>query len=153
MGKTKSFTDFLDVLEENASLPRKERKRLADAILVDFINFCKDKGLSNNTIRTYVASVQNFLKYKGFPLSTRWLGNMPRSVPQRSNRKHQWKLSHIKEFVERATTYRDKAIILVLFQSGIGARAKAILCHPMSSPFSGELFASMMKIRSSAQSE
>ena len=119
-GEDKSFTDFLDDLEKNASLPRKDRKRLADATLVDFINFCTNDGLSDNTMRTYIAAVQNFLKYKGFALSTRWLGNMPRAVPQKTNRKHQWKRSEIKEFVERASTYRDKAIILVLFQSGIG---------------------------------
>ena len=119
-GEDKSFTDFLDRLEENASLPRKERKRLTESILVDYINFCKDEGLSANSIRTYIAGVQNFLKYKGFPLSTRWLGNLPRAVPKKSNRKHQWKQIEIREFVERAKTYRDKAIILVLFQSGIG---------------------------------
>jgi len=118
-GKDKDFSDFLDILEENSKLSRKDRKRLAESELVDFINYLKENDLSNNTIRSYIAGIQNFLKYKGFMISTRWLGNLPRAIPKKSNRKHQWKLSEIKEFVERAPTYRDKAVILVLFQSGI----------------------------------
>jgi len=118
-GEDQTFSDFLDMLEENAGLPRNSKRKLAEAELVDFIDYLQKKNLSNKTIRTYIAPVQDFLNYKDFTISVRWLGNLPPSTPQKRNQKHQWKLSEVKEFVDKAQTYRDKAIILTLFQSGI----------------------------------
>ena len=118
-GDDKTLSDFLDILEEDAGLPRREKKRIAEKILSDFITFLEHKNKSNNTIRTYIAAVKNFMKYKGFEFSTTFLANLPRSIPKKVNRKHQWKLEEIREFVERATNFRDKAIIMVLLQSGM----------------------------------
>ena len=39
-GEDKDFSHFLDMLEENEKLSRKERKRLAETELIDFIDFC-----------------------------------------------------------------------------------------------------------------
>ena len=118
-GEDKTYSSFLDMLEENLRLPRSKKKKLAESELVDFIEFLKTKDFSNNSIRTYIAAVQNFLKYKDFVISQRWLGNLPKSISKKSNRKHRWKLNEIKEFTDKASTYRDTAVILVLFQSGI----------------------------------
>jgi integrase/recombinase XerD len=118
-GQNKTFSEFLDILEENSQLPRNKRRKLAETELVEFIKHLEKLNYSRNSIRAYIAGVQNFLKYKDFTVSQRWLGNLPRSIPMKKNRKHKWKLSQIKEFVDKAQTYRDKAIILVLFQSGI----------------------------------
>jgi len=45
---------------------------------------------------------------------------LPPPIGKEENEKHEWKLTEIKEFVELAGNYRDKALILCLFQSGQG---------------------------------
>lgn len=119
-GSEKTISSFLNLLEENSQLPRKQRKRkLAEAILHDYIENLKKKGYANNSIRSYFVAIQNLLNFYDQPISARWLADFPKSVPLPKNRKHQWKLDQIKQFVDHASTYRDKAIILTLFQSGI----------------------------------
>lgn len=119
-GEDKGFDHFLDKIFETLKLPRREQYKVAEAEMVDFIDDLLNQGTSNNTIRLYFTAVQNFLKFKGVQMSAKWVGNFPKSIPKKVNHKHEWKLSQIKEFVDKATTFRDKAIILTLFQSGIG---------------------------------
>ena len=38
------------------------------------------------------------------------------------NGKHEWKIGQVKKFVDAATSYRDKAIITCIFQSGLGVK-------------------------------
>jgi len=40
-------------------------------------------------------------------------------IEKKDNGKHEWKIGQIKQFVDAASTYRDKAIILCMFQSGL----------------------------------
>jgi hypothetical protein len=63
-GKDANFGHFLDRIFEERKKPRREQKRIAEIEVSQFIDFLKDKGLSNNTIRMYFAAVQNFLKWK-----------------------------------------------------------------------------------------
>lgn len=88
--------------------------------MVDFINFLKQLGKSNNTIRVYFGAVQNFLKFKHIVVSARFIGNLPPPVENPVNHKHEWTLEEIRFFIDSAPTYRDKAIIGCLFQSGLG---------------------------------
>lgn len=113
------FNHFLDRLFENARLPMREQKRVAELEMVDYLNYLTDQGGSNNTQRLYFGAIQNYLKYRGIVLSAKWVGNYPKSTPRKENKKQRWTLSQIKEFVEKADTFREKAIILTLFQSGI----------------------------------
>ena len=117
-GEEINLSNFLDRLDVNAQLPRREKKRLAESELNSFIDFLADNGKSNNSIRTYFASVQNFLKYKGFELSGRFVRLPPPTIKE-VNHKHAWKIEEIREFVDSANSMRDKAIILCLFQSGL----------------------------------
>lgn len=119
-GEDTGFGHFLDKIFENLKLPHRDQKRVAEMELVDFIDDLLKDGVSNNTIRLYFTAVQNFLKYKHVVVSATFVGNFPKSIPKKVNHKHEWKLSQIREFVDKATTFRDKAIILTLFQSGMG---------------------------------
>ena len=119
-GEDTGFGHFLDRIFENLKIPRRQQKRIAEAEMVDFIEDMINEGASNNTIRLYFTAVQNFLKYKGVQISAKWVGNFPKSIPKKTNHKHEWTLAQIREFVDKATTFRDKAMILALFQSGMG---------------------------------
>ena len=45
---------------------------------------------------------------------------MPSAVEKKENGKHEWQLEQVKQFMDGATNYRDKALILCIFQSGLG---------------------------------
>ena len=118
--KGKGFSDYLDRIYDELKKPRREQRRIAEIELVDFINFLKQLGKSNNTIRAYFAAVQNFLKYKQITVSAIFIGNLPPPVEKPINHKHEWTIEELKTFIDSAPTYRDKAIIVCLFQSGLG---------------------------------
>ena len=126
-GERKGFSDYLDRIFEEIKKPRRQQKRIAELELVDFINYLKELGKSNNTIRLYFAAVQNFLKYKQVMVSARFIGNLPPATEKPINHKHEWTIEQIKSFVDSARTFRDKAIIACLFQSGLGINELANL--------------------------
>jgi site-specific recombinase XerD len=117
-GKDKGFNHFLDRIFEEFKKPQREQKRIAEIEVSQFVDYLKDKKISNNAIRLYFAAVQNFLKYKQVSISMSFI-NVPAPTEKKTNGKHEWTIEQVKEFVENATTYRDKAIILCMFQSGL----------------------------------
>jgi len=119
-GEGKGFSHFLDRIFAELQKPRREQKRVAEIELVDFINYLRELEKSNNTTRLYFAAVQNFLKYKGIIVSANFIGNLPPATEKPINHKHEWTIEQIKSFVDSAPTFRDKAIIACLFQSGLG---------------------------------
>ena len=119
-GEGKGFSHFLDRIFAELQKPRREQKRVAETELVDFIDHLKELGKSNNTIRTYFGAVQNLLKYKQITVSASFIGNLPPAIEKPINHKHEWTIEEIQKFVDSAPTYRDKAIIVCLFQSGLG---------------------------------
>ncbi|MCW4052952.1 MAG: hypothetical protein NWE78_07080 [Candidatus Bathyarchaeota archaeon] len=118
-GEGKSFSDYLDRIFDELKKPRREQRRIAEIELVDFINYLKEQGKSNNTIRLYFAAVQNLLKYKQVMVSSIFISNLPPATENPINHKHEWTIEQIKTFLDSAPTYRDKAIIACLFQSGL----------------------------------
>lgn len=117
-GEEATLSGFLDALDTNAAKPRRERTRLAEAELNTFIDYLKNKELSNNSIRTYVMVIKNFLKYKGFTVTNNFI-KIPPEKSMKENRKHPWKIDDVRAFVNNANSMRDKALILCMFQSGI----------------------------------
>jgi integrase len=118
-GKDADFSHFLDSIFAEFKKPMREQKRVAEIEITQFIDYLKDKKLSNNSIRLYFAAIQNFLKYKQITVSLSFIG-IPAPVEKKQNGKHEWKIEQIKQFVDAASNYRDKAIILCMFQSGLG---------------------------------
>jgi len=118
-GTNVTFNHFLNRIFEEFKKPPLEQKRIAEQEISGFIDYLKDKGLSDNSIRLYFAAIQNYLKYKHIVISMSFV-NVPPPVEKRENGKHEWKIEHIKQFVDAASNYRDKALILCMFQSGLG---------------------------------
>lgn len=118
-GKDANFKHFLDRIFEELNKDPSEQKRVAEIEISGFIDSLKDQKLSNNSIRLYFASVQNYLKYKHVIVSMSFIA-VPPPTEKKENGKHEWKIEQIKEFVDTASSYRDKAIILCMFQSGLG---------------------------------
>jgi len=122
-GEGKNIGDFLDRIFEERKKPRREQNRVAETEVSQFIDYLKDKGLSNNSIRMYFAAMQNFLKWKEVTVSMSFI-NIPPPTEKRVNGKkvngkHEWSIEQIKQFVDAAPSYRDKAIITCIFQSGL----------------------------------
>jgi integrase len=130
-GKGAGFSHFLDRIFEEFKKPMRDQGRIAETELSQFVDYLKNKELinnkklSNNTIRLYFAALQNFLKYKQIVVSMSFINVPPPTEKvdgndQEINGKHEWKIEQIKKFVDAASTYRDKAIIVCMFQSGLG---------------------------------
>ena len=118
----KPIPEFLKEVEtrrdETKNLPPAERRRFFEETINDFVNWLKDLGYANNPIRMSLATIQNLFKYYDVPMSYSFV-NIPPQLSKKSNGKHRWKIGEIKEFVKGAKSYRDKAIIMVMFQSGM----------------------------------
>lgn len=117
-GETANFGHFLDRVFEEFKNPVRDQKHIAEKELMEFIKCLQIEGKSNNSIRLYFAALQNFLKYKQVTVSMSFI-KIPAAHEKKENGKHEWELGQIKEFVNTATTYRDKAIILCMLQSGL----------------------------------
>jgi len=118
----KDLGEFLKEVDrqrkENDSLPAPERRRFFEVTINDFITFMKDHDYANNPIRGSLTALQNFFLYYDVPISFKFV-KMPSPISKKKNHKHKWKLEQIKEFVDRSPSYREKALIMVMFQSGM----------------------------------
>lgn len=124
----KVFGHFLDRIFKDFDKPLREQERIAESELTQYIKYLRqkklvnnpNKTLSNNAIRLYLAAMQDFLKYMHIIVSAEFIGDVPAPNGKKENKKHKWKIEQIKQFVDVASNYRDKAIILCMFQSGLG---------------------------------
>jgi integrase len=103
----------------NENLPITERTRPGEATIRRFLEWHKEVDYSNNATRQSVSALQNALKYYGITMSFDFI-SLPPSIPLRENEKHRWTLDEIRQLVDTATYLRDKALIMVCFQSGLG---------------------------------
>lgn len=124
-GENVGFSHFLDRVYENLKKLRFVQEQVVEPEFIGFINWLKEdvpedrRPKSDNTIRQYIAAIQHLLKYYNIVVSMSLVENYPRAVPLQTSSKHEWKIEQIRDFVDAATTFRDKAIILCLFQSGV----------------------------------
>lgn len=117
-GSDKPFKHYLNRIFDDLEKPLRERRKIAEMELNGYIKFLQEQRKSSNTILTYIAAIRNYLRFKDVPLRMRFVAT-PRPVIKEENRKHRWTVDEIRRFVEAAGNYRDKAIIVCLFQSGL----------------------------------
>jgi len=81
----------------------------------------KDSSISAGTIRAYTQVIKNFYKDFGFPLSH--IATLPRSIladrGKLENRKTQIRAKQAKALLDVMRNNKDKAITLMMFQSGM----------------------------------
>lgn len=114
---------FIDEIEEqmrhNQGQPLVERVRPGEETIRSFIAWHKEVGYSNNATRQSVAALQNAMKFYGVTLSSDFI-ELPPAKPMKENEKHRWTLEEMRQLVDMARYLRDKAFIMVCFQSGLG---------------------------------
>jgi integrase len=108
--------EFMDEVEEDMSRGRGERRRVARAVMNEFISWLDGRGYKPQSVRLYVAAVQSLLRYYEIPFSTRYV-RMPPNIP--SSRRFPWTLEKVGEFVGGIGDPVTRAIAAVIFQSGI----------------------------------
>ena len=83
-GKDKGFSHFLDRIFEELKKDQRDRKRIIEIEMSQFIDYLKDQKLSNNSIRLYFAALQNFFKYKGVVVLISLIIRFPTASPSPS---------------------------------------------------------------------
>jgi integrase/recombinase XerD len=74
------------------------------------------KGVSKNLASTYTNAMKGFYRKNGFPLDDVEVQKAP---PKKENFKITIRPTEVKNLLDATTNLRDKAVILVLFQSGM----------------------------------
>jgi len=122
---------LIDEIEEDRKKPRRERGEV-EFKLKEFHEWLlneKDKmqggwkprkvgkkGISPKRANMIVNTIRSFYKTNGFPVLNL---KLPKAPPLKKNHKLTLRAEHVKKLVDHAPTIRDKAIILMLFQSGM----------------------------------
>ena len=105
-------------VEDNKTQPTHLRIRPGEELLRGYVDWHSEVGYSNKAVHQAMAALQNALKYYGVTVSLSFV-DMPPDRPMKSNKKHEWTLDQIRQFVEAAEYLRDKCFILFAFQSGL----------------------------------
>jgi len=124
-------TELIDEAENDRKGPRRSRGKPEDRLLQfqEHLNEYKQQGrknfnssLSDSTISIYFNAIRSFYNSNQF-----WLGiKSPKAVPREVNCKFDLRAKDVRTLLDCTTNLRDRAIILVMFQSGI---AVAELCR------------------------
>jgi len=116
-GKGKTLANFLDALETDLQLPRRQRTRVGEKTLREFIKWLEERNLAPKSIRSYVSAVQSFARYYDIPISTRYI-DIPPSKPVSD--KFPWEnADKVAEFLELIRDPEIKTIGVIIFQSGL----------------------------------
>jgi len=74
-----------------------------------------ERGVSPKRAASLIGAIRSFYKENGFPIILK----LPKAATLKKNHKKQIRAGDVKKLVDHAPTIRDKAIILMLFQSGM----------------------------------
>jgi len=120
-------SELIDEAEEELRKPRRERGKLHERV-VGFYNWLLNEyrttkkvrgrhkvGVTPYRARIAVRTVLSFYQKNGIPLSVK----LPKTVPNRENFRVELTPGDVRRLVAKANSLRNRAIILVGFQSGI----------------------------------
>jgi site-specific recombinase XerD len=113
------ITEIEKQTHENEGKSLVNRTRPGEDVARNYINWLRDNGYSNKAILQSMAALQNCLKFYGITLSWSFIETPP-NRPMSQNEKYPWTLQEMKQLVDICEYLRDKAMILVAFQSGLG---------------------------------
>jgi integrase len=112
-----TIPDFLDRIEADLKQTGWRTKSMVDTeTLGEFAEYLKAKGLSANSIRSYVSAVQRICKYYRMPVS---LLDVKLPAPIVASKKHPWNLEQIGRLIELFDDPMHKALAALLYQSGL----------------------------------
>ncbi|HEC87962.1 MAG TPA: integrase [Thermoplasmata archaeon] len=116
--KLKEFYEWLskEKEKEKVVIKRRKKKIMVETKPVVDERGRKIKGVSPKRANLIISAIRSFYKANGFPIINL---KLPRASALKRNHKLQLRAEHVKKLVEHAPTLRDKAIILMLFQSGM----------------------------------
>lgn len=120
--KKLTISQWIDLVDDDRFKPHREASNIATDTLKDFVIYMgkKEKAFSANTINLYVASVQSLVKYSfrgSYKITTAFAG-LPE--PDSQSDKEEWNLNLIKAFLLSMDKPVYRALVAVIFQSGLG---------------------------------
>lgn len=104
--------------EANKTRATYDRVRPGETVIKGFIDWHAEIGYSNKATLQSLNALQNALKFYGIVMSMAFIETPP-NRPMRENKKHEWTLDQIRQYVEAAEYLREKTYILFAFQSGL----------------------------------
>ena len=109
-----SVRDFLDRVERNRFLPRRERQRVAIETLNRFVVWLQSYGYAPKTVRVHVGAVQSLAKFYEIPISLRYV-HLPPAQP--IYKKHPW--TEVGLFIASMDKPMYRSIAASILQSGL----------------------------------
>jgi integrase len=110
------FEIFLDRVERDRLLPRRERQHVAIETLNGFVVWLQSRGYTPKTIRVYVGAVQSLAKFYEIPISLRYV-RLPPAQP--IYQKHPWTLAEVDKFIASMDKPTYRSIAGSILQSGL----------------------------------
>jgi integrase len=114
-----TIEDFLDRVEQylkQSSWRERQDMPTPTNVLKDFVGYLKVKGLSPNSVRSYVSAVQRLCKSNQLSISLLDVGLPAAEV---KSEKYSWTLEQIGKFIDLFAEPMYKSLAAALFQSGL----------------------------------
>jgi len=122
--------ELIDEIEADRKKERRERGQV-EYILKEFYTWLTEErykkvggykprktdeqGVSPKRAHSILGAIRGFYRANGYPIVLK----LPRPTTMKKNNKMQLRAEDVKQLVDHAPTIRDKAVILMLFQSGM----------------------------------
>ncbi len=126
---------MIDEAEAELKLPRRQRGKVKQRILEFYewllneyttkkkVRGKRKKGLTNYRARIAVRGILSFYRKNGITINVK----LPKAVPKKENFRIELSPGDVKRMVAKAGSLRNKAIILLGFQSGLDAKTVTML--------------------------
>jgi hypothetical protein len=111
------IADFFDRIDADLALPKRQRKRVALNTMRAFVEWLKQEGYKNKTVRAYVCSVQTIGAFFDYPISVKY-ANLPASETAPENRQHPWNIEEVCTWVASLDSPLYRSLSTAFVQSG-----------------------------------